>query len=388
MKMISMKYLFWFQLILIFFSSCNSSLSPDEATIAGRINGAGGQFVFLEELTVNDLLKIDSTEIRNDGSFNFTSLPDETGIFLLKLQSRDFLTMIMNKGDHIEILSDTSIFPQEYRIKGNRDSEILKNYFTVTAINQEQLDSLSRAFNTSTHLPGFYKIKLGLDSAFAALFSKQQHFARQTIEENPGSLASVLLINQRFGNKKLFDENDDFELMVNIDSCLMKAYPGNSHVVAHHNRVEGILEKRQQQQEAETRLAPGRFAPPLKLPNLNGDIISLESLQGNIVMLYFWSSYSPPCRAANIQLKEVYKNYKSKGLEVYSVSLDHNKKIWKDVVEMEQLDWINVSDLQGLASPVVKLYNLPEELPYYYVIDKDGNILKRGKRLPELQSIF
>jgi peroxiredoxin len=176
--------------------------------------------------------------------------------------------------------------------------------------------------------------------------------------------------------------------MQQIDSSLGSGYPGNMHVVAHHERLAKILEEMEQQQKVEERLAPGQPAPNLNLPDPSGKYISLKSLEGNYVLINFWASYSPPCRASNIQLKEIYEKNKSKGLEVYAVSLDHNKKIWTDVIEMEQLDWINVSDLQGLNSPVKKLYNLSEDLPYFYLIDRDGMIIMNGSRVPDLERLL
>ena len=374
--------------MVLIFQACTNTHPPGESTIFGKISGAGGQLILLEELTVNDLIRIDSVKIEDNGSFGFSYLPDEAGIFLLKLNTGEFVTLIMCPDDHIEILADRSTFPKKYKINGNEGSKILERYFTETAKNQEQLDSLSHVFNSSTHLKNFYEIKLGLDSAFAGLFSQQQDFALQVIEENPNSLASLLLINQRFGAKKLFNVDDDFDLMLQIDSNLLKQYPGNSHVLAHHERVKRIIDKQILEQKAEANLAPGLIAPNLNLPNPSGEKISLQSLRGKLVLLYFWTTYSPPCRAANQQIKEIHKRNKSEDFEIYAVSFDHNKKIWGDVIVMEELAWINVSDLQGTGTPVKKLYNVPVELPYFYLLDREGKIITKNSSLLEIEKVL
>jgi peroxiredoxin len=381
-----MRLYFWLLVLLV--SACKSSLPPDATIISGTINGAGGQFVYLEKLTVTDLVRVDSIKADNDGNFEFSYSPIEAGFFLLKIGNGDFVTVLLDKGDRLELKADTSTFPNEYEISGNKDSGILQYYFTRTAKNQKSLDSLSKIFRVSTHLSNFYEIKPGLDSAFVELFARQQELVRQTIKENPNSLASLLLFNQTFASKTLLTPETDFELMQQIDSSLSSRYPGNMHVVAHHERLVKILEELEQQEEAEARLAPGQPAPNLNLADPSGKYISLKSLEGSYVLINFWASYSPPCRAANIQLKEIYQKYKSKGLEVYAVSFDHNRKIWNDVIKMENLNWINVSDLQGMASPVRKLYNLSEELPYYYLIGHDGMIIMKGNRVPDLERLL
>ncbi len=380
-----MRKLSWFWLLFLIYQACTNTHPPGANNISGKISGAGGQLIYLEELTVDDLIRIDSVKIEDNGSFGFSYLPDEAGIFLLKLNPGEFVTFIMAPGDHIEILADKSTFPNEYKTNGNEGSKILERYFTETAKNQGQLDSLSHVFNSSTHLKDFYEIKLGLDSAFAGLFSQQQDFALQVIGENPNSLATLLLINQRFGAKKLFNVDDDFDLMLQIDSNLLKRYPGNPHVIAHHERVNIIIDKQQSEQEAEANLAPGLIAPNLNLPNPSGENISLQSLRGKLVLLYFWTTYSPPCRAANQQIKEIYQRNKSKGFEVYAVSFDHNKKIWGDVIVMEELAWINVSDLQGAGTPIMKLYNVPDELPFFYLLDREGKIITKNHSLLEIE---
>ena len=380
-----MRKLSWFWFLVLIFQACTNTLPPGVSTISGKISGAGGQHIYLEELTVSDLLRVDSVEIENDGSFAFSYSPNEAGIFLLKLENEQFVTVILDKGDRLEIIADTSTFQGNYKISGNEGSEILEKYFTETSINQAQLDSLSQVFRSGTQLKNFYQIKLSVDSAFANLLYRQQHIATQLIEDNAYSLASLLLINQRFGSKKLFIEEDDLYLMMLLDSCLMRAYPDNSHVLAHHQRIRKILIKQKQQQESEAKLAPGQPAPNLSLPDPSGKQISLQSLKGKFVLISFWASYSPPCRAANIQLKEIYQQYKPKGLEVYAVSFDQNKKIWKDVIKMENLNWINVSGISGITSHIKKLYNIHDELPFFYLINREGKIIMKSKSVVEIE---
>lgn len=385
---INRHHIFILFILFLAFSACFRRENPDNFSIEGKINGAEGQKIYLEELTVNQLSMVDSAVSGADGTFTFIRLPGETGFYLLKLENGKFITLNLGKGEKNEILADASIFPSEYRISGTSGSELLHEYFTKTAANQQKLDSLSQIFVASQGADNFYQIKQQIDSSFYQLFNNQQLFLRNLLSENPGSIASLLLLNQRFANKILLDETENFDLFVKIDSNLFAKYPTNSHVAKHHERVLKITRQKVEQAKSEALLAPGNPAPVLNLRDVSGQTVSSASLKGKMVLLNFWASWSPPCRAANIQLKEIYLKYHSMGFEIFGVSFDTNPDIWKKSVEIDKLQWPNVSDLAGINSPVRKLYNLPENLPYFYLVDKDGKILAKGFTVAQLRAIL
>jgi peroxiredoxin len=385
---INRHHIFILFILLLAFSACFRRENPDNFLIKGIIDGAEGQKIYLEELTVNQLNRIDSADTGADGRFEFSKLPKETGFYLLKLENGKFITLNIGKGEKNEIHADVTKFPDEYVVTGTSGSTLLQEYFTKTAVNQHKLDSLSQIFVTGQGADNFYQIKQQIDSSFYQLFSNQKLFLRNLLSENPGSMASLLLLNQRFANKILLDEAENFYLFVKIDSNLFAKYPTNSHVAKHHERVLKITRQKAEQAKSEALLAPGNPAPVLNLRAVSGQTVSLASFKGKMVLLNFWASWSPPCRAANIQLNEIYQKYHSGGFEIFGVSFDTNPDIWKKSVEIDKLQWPNVSDLSGINSPVRKLYNLPENLPYFYLVDKDGKILAKGFTVAQLKAIL
>jgi thiol-disulfide isomerase/thioredoxin len=295
---------------------------------------------------------------------------------------------MLGKVEKNEILADIATFPAEYRVDGTSGSELLHDYFTKTAIRQIKLDSLSQVFMASKNLDNFYQIKIELDSSFRVIFRNQQDFLKNLINQNPTSIASLLLLNQSFANKILLDENENFNLFELLDSNLFKRYPGNSHVMKHHERVLKMEEEKAELVKTEVKLAPGNPAPVLNLHDVSGKMLSSATLKGEYVLYDFWASWSPPCRAANLQLKAVYQKYHPKGLEIFAVSFDTNQEIWKKSIGIDKIDWINVSDLSGMNSPVRKLYNLTGKLPYFYLVDKDRKIVSKGFSITELKILL
>jgi peroxiredoxin len=132
--------------------------------------------------------------------------------------------------------------------------------------------------------------------------------------------------------------------------------------------------------------AMGAKAPEIALPSPKGDTIRLSSTKGKLVLLDFWASWCQPCRDENPNLVALYKKYKSKGFEIFQVSLDKSKEAWIKAIKSDGLQkWIHVSDLKYWQSPVVQLYNF-ESIPTCFLIDKDGTIISKNLRGESLQN--
>lgn len=129
----------------------------------------------------------------------------------------------------------------------------------------------------------------------------------------------------------------------------------------------------------------GGKAPEISLPNAKGEVISLSSLKGKVVLLDFWASWCGPCRQNNRKMTSLYKQYKDKGLEVYAVSIDGNKNAWSKAVEQDKTDWLQVIDVKAeRGNELTQTWNL-QYIPSTFLIDKEGKILAVGPEKDELE---
>ena len=131
--------------------------------------------------------------------------------------------------------------------------------------------------------------------------------------------------------------------------------------------------------EKKTRLMIGKKAPDMDLVSKDGKKIKLSSLKGKYVLLDFWASWCGPCRKEVPALKKAYQAYKAKGFEIYSVSVDKDKKAWQLAIKQDESPWIHVVEDKTATNPISNLYQV-ETIPRTFLLDKEGIIIEKNLR--------
>ena len=86
-------------------------------------------------------------------------------------------------------------------------------------------------------------------------------------------------------------------------------------------------------------------------------------------------------------LNEKYAQWKARGLEIISISLDDNKQAWLKAVEEDKIQWIQLADLAGFkGSRVARDYKI-SQVPTVYLIDPQGEILCTNPTEEELLNL-
>jgi alkyl hydroperoxide reductase subunit AhpC len=81
----------------------------------------------------------------------------------------------------------------------------------------------------------------------------------------------------------------------------------------------------------------------------------------------------------------LYNKYKSKGFEIFGVSLDDDREAWIEAINKDKLLWMHGSDLQKWNSSLVGTYGI-DAIPYTVLVDKDGKIIAKKLRGKELEN--
>jgi thiol-disulfide isomerase/thioredoxin len=128
----------------------------------------------------------------------------------------------------------------------------------------------------------------------------------------------------------------------------------------------------------------GVAAADFAQPSPEGANISLSSFKGKYVLVDFWASWCGPCRAESPNLVKAYEQYKSKGFEIYSVSMDDNKSKWLKAIKDDNYTWPQAGDLKGWENAAASVYGV-SGIPFNFLVDPSGVIVARNLRGEELE---
>ena len=140
--------------------------------------------------------------------------------------------------------------------------------------------------------------------------------------------------------------------------------------------------------EPRQRLAPGRMAPVFSLAQCDGQMLSLADLRGKVVLVDFWASWCGSCRVSFPWMREFYKKYHDKGVEILGVSVDKDLKAWEKALDAEKLPWLHVRDAKvpGGKHMVSDLYDVTG-IPHFVLIDREGKLVRCGYFEYELEEL-
>jgi thiol-disulfide isomerase/thioredoxin len=121
---------------------------------------------------------------------------------------------------------------------------------------------------------------------------------------------------------------------------------------------------------AQPELARARMAPPFEVTTIDGRQVSLDGLQGKVVLLDFWATWCGPCREALPHVRQIAKKFDGQPLVVLSVSLDNDESKWKEFVAKNEMTWLQYFD-GGFDGPIAKSFGV-RAIPNTFTIDADG----------------
>jgi thioredoxin-like negative regulator of GroEL len=170
--------------------------------------------------------------------------------------------------------------------------------------------------------------------------------------------------------KALLRESKDDEAKRELEECLTH---GPDDEMAREARL--ML--------ADPRRGREEFAPEFEVSTLQGERISLKQLAGRVVVMDFWATWCPPCRASVPELKDLTKKYPSEKLKLISVSADKDDSAWREFVAKKNMDWAQYRDAD---SKVLQAFGV-HAFPTYVVIDGDGIIKERLKGMNSQESV-
>ncbi|WP_271252517.1 thioredoxin-dependent thiol peroxidase [Pseudanabaena sp. Chao 1811] len=131
-------------------------------------------------------------------------------------------------------------------------------------------------------------------------------------------------------------------------------------------------------------LKVGDRAPEFSLPDTNGNIVTLSSLKGSRVVLYFYPrDNTPGCTKEACGFRDNYAQFQAKNTLIFGISTDDAKSHQKFTQKFD-LPFPLLTDADGQVATAYESYGLKKFMGKEYVgvfrntfvIDAEGNIEK------------
>jgi len=367
-----MKRYLIFLLPLLVAGGCQSK---NTFTINGVISKTENKTVYLNRVNVNTLVLIDSSKIRYNGRFSFRVTATEPDFYQLGYSDKDFITILAEPGEKIELVFTGDNLSRDYAVEGSEGSEMVRMLDTRLARTKSKLDSLTKAYKVASGEPGFDEKGPLIENEYNEVLKEIRKKNIEFIITNIKSMASIKALYQRIDeNAYVLYDPRDLQYMKIVSDSLGHYYPNSKNVKALAEDVKREMNQMYSRQLQNLAINSPEIKLDPDLNDINGNRIALSSLRGKVVLLTFWSVESKECIGENLQLKDIYKAYKSKGFEIYQISIDEDEEKWKAEVRFDELPWINTREDDPSNPRNAMLYNV-KAVPANYLYDRDGTIV-------------
>lgn len=364
--------------VVLALSACENN---PKFTIEGNISGASGKTLYLESTDIGGIEDIDSVKLSGDGSFQFKQkgalAPD---FYSLRVEDK-LINLSIDSTETVTVKADFTKLPMEYEVSGSENCSKIKE------LSKLQLDlesNVQKIAGSKTLAPGEIQ-----DSVQHMIDAYKYKVKRQYIFQNPASAYSYFALFQKINNYLIFNpltNREDIKCFAAVATSWDMKYPHSDRSINLHNiAIRGM--KNTRRPVTKTIEVKGGVQETglidIALNDLNGNTRRLSQLKGKVVLLDFTVYANAASPSRNIALNELYSKYKSKGLEIYQISLDGDDHYWKTVAD--NLPWICVRDENGIYSGNVALYNV-EKIPTFFLINRNNELKMRSEDIKNVEN--
>ena len=340
-------------------SQSNSQGQKEGISITGAILNPSPGLITVDKMMRDRTEPIDTIYVNDDNTFNYV-FNGEAGYYRINFFNVQAATIILDQDD-LTINFDGNNATGNIMPEGSREMIQIEEFYTTV---NEKFGAKEQEINAAFVAANQAGDTAGADEArdqYMEMIKEKQAFSAELIRTYDVNLATFQLVSA-------LDKDSQLELKDSLAQALNKKYPGRFYI---EDLVAGMEKARA--------TAVGVVAPEINLPNPEGEIVTLSSLKGSVVLVDFWAQWCKPCRKENPNVVKAYNKYKDKGFTVYGVSLDRTKEKWVQAIEEDGLTWTHVSDLQYFNSVAAQTYGV-QSIPFSILLDRDGKIIAKNLR--------
>ena len=367
-------------------TSCNNK----KFHINGNITEAKDSMLYLENISLNGPVKIDSVKLGEDGAFDFQEnamdsiTPD---FYRLRIANQTINISI----DSTETVTVKAAYPQmsyKYEVEGSENCNTIKELSLKQMLLQSNINGIIKNPNIGvdsvdvivTRMLNEYKQDIKTNYIFKAPMQASSYYALfQTIQLGN---TNSLIFNPR-------NNKEDVKVFAAVATSWDTYYPGAERGKNLHNiAIEGmkdirIIENQMAQQKIDASKVQVNGCIELALQDNKGQVRRLSDLKGKVVLLDFHAFASSESTKRIMMLRELYNKYHAAGLEIYQVSVDPDEHFWK--TSTAALPWISVRDENGIQGKSLTLYNV-QSIPTFFLIDRNNTLQARDAQIKDIDA--
>ena len=366
------------------FTSCNNK----KFHINGNITEATDSMLYLENLSLNGPVKIDSVKLGEDGAFAFdeNAMDSITPEFYRLRIANQSINLSIDSTETVKVKASYPQMSYKYEVEGSENCSKIKELSIKQMILQNNINAIAKSPNmgidsvdviVARMLDG-YKQDIKVNYIFKEPMKASSYYALfQTIQL--GNVNS-LIFNPR-------NNKDDVRVFAAVATSWDTYYPGAERGKNLHNiAIEGmkdirIIENQRAQQQIDASKVSVNGCIDLAMEDSKGQVRRLTDLKDKVVLLDFHLFASSESTKRIMMLRELYNKYHAAGLEIYQVSVDPNEHFWK--TSTAALPWICVRDEGGIQGQSLQLYNV-QSIPTFFLIDRSNTLKARDAQIKDL----
>lgn len=366
------------------FTSCNNK----KFHINGNITEATDSMLYLENLSLNGPVKIDSVKLGEDGAFAFdeNAMDSITPEFYRLRIANQSINLSIDSTETVKVKASYPQMSYKYEVEGSENCSKIKELSIKQMILQNNINAITKSPNMGidsvdvivARMLNGYKQDIKVNYIFKEPMKASSYYALfQTIQL--GNVNS-LIFNPR-------NNKDDVRVFAAVATSWDTYYPGAERGKNLHNiAIEGmkdirIIENQRAQQQIDASKVSVNGCIDLAMEDSKGQVRRLTDLKGKVVLLDFHLFASSESTKRIMMLRELYNKYHAAGLEIYQVSVDPNEHFWK--TSTAALPWICVRDEGGIQGQSLQLYNV-QSIPTFFLIDRSNTLKARDAQIKDL----